>query len=76
MIAVKKIAKIVYECSPIATFVVLLLRYANYFELLSPTAQKYVYFIGGNTIGKILTLFACIGIIRVVLYLVKKEESY
>ena len=76
MIVLKKVAKIVYECSFVATFVVLLLRYADYFELLRPTIQKYAYFIGGNTIGKALTLFACIGIVRTFLYLAKKGNSY
>ena len=76
MIVLKKVAKIVYNCSFVATFVVLLLRYADYFELLSPTAQKYAYFIGGNTIGKALTLLACVGIVRAILYLAKKGESY
>lgn len=76
MIVLKKVAKVVYKCSFIATFVVLLLRYADYFELLSPTTQRYAYFIGGNMIGKALTLFACIGIVRTFLYLAKKGNSY
>lgn len=76
MIVLKKVTKVIYKCSFVATFIVILLRYADYFELLSPTAQRYAYFIGGNMIGKALTLFACIGIVQMVLYLAKKGENY
>ena len=60
----KKVATIIYKYSYLATCIALFLRLYNSFELLNTTAQKCTYFNGGNIVGKLLTLFACVGAIR------------
>lgn len=60
----KKVATIAYKYSYLFTCIALFLRLCNSFELLNTTAQNCTYFNGGNVVGKLLTLFACVGAIR------------
>jgi hypothetical protein len=72
----KKVATIIYKYSYLATCIALFLRLANSFELLSTTAQNCTYFTGGNIVGKTLTLFACVGAIRLFQIFGTIEEEY
>ena len=72
----KKVATIAYKYSYLATCIALFLRLVNSFELLNTTAQNCTYFNGGNVVGKLLTLFACVGAIRLFQIFSTIEEEY
>ena len=72
----KKVATIAYKYSYLFTCIALFLRLANSFELLNTTAQECTYFNGGNVVGKLLTLFACVGTIRLFQIFGTIEEEY
>lgn len=71
----KKVATIIYKYSYLFTCIALFLRLCNSFELLNTTAQKCTYFNGGNIVGKLLTLFACVGAIRMLQIFSTIEEE-
>jgi len=72
----KKVATIFYKYSYLFTCIALFLRLCNSFELLNTTAQECTYFNGGNIVGKLLTLFACVGAIRLFQIFGTIKEDY